>query len=75
MKQKLSTVKWIYKHTKSFIPQVIIISLLNVIAAVCYIFLAKLSQQIIDTASSKSNHDFLIGSIFLFGLILFHIID
>lgn len=74
MKQKLSTVKWIYKHTKSFIPQVIIISLLNVIAAVCYIFLAKLSQQIIDTASSKSNHDFLIGSVFLFGLILFHII-
>ncbi len=74
MKQKTSTIKWLYKHTKPFIPQVIIISLLNIIAAVCYIFLARLSQQIIDTASSKSNHDFLIGSILLFGLIIFHII-
>jgi len=74
MKQKTSTIKWLYKHTKPFIPQVIIISLLNIIAAVCYIFLARLSQQIIDTASSKSNHDFLIGSTLLFGLIIFHII-
>ncbi len=73
MKQKKSTVKWLYEHTKPFVPQIILVSLLNVIAAVCYIILAKLSQQIIDTASDNSTHAFMIGSVMLFALIFLHI--
>lgn len=74
MKQKKSTLKWIYNHTKSFIPQIIIISILNIIAALCYVFLAKLSQQIIDSASNNLKQQFLLGTILLFGIILLHIV-
>ena len=74
MKQNKTTNKWIYKHTKPFIPQIIYISLLNFIASVAYIILAKLSQQIIDSASKSVTHTFIIGSVSLFGLILLHII-
>ena len=74
MKQKNSTNKWIYKHTKPFIPQIIFISVLNIVASLAYIFLAKISQQIIDTASENYTHTFIVGSILLFGLILLHII-
>lgn len=74
MKQNKTTNKWIYKHTKPFVPQIIYISLLNFIASVAYIILAKLSQQIIDSASKSVTHTFIIGSVSLFGLILLHII-
>lgn len=74
MRQNKTTNKWIYKHTKPFIPQIIYISLLNFIASVAYIILAKLSQQIIDSASKSVTHTFIIGSVSLFGLILLHII-
>ncbi len=74
MKNKNISLKWIYAHTKPFVPKIIFISVLNVIASLAYVFLAKLSQQIIDTASKNIAHTFLLGSVMLFGLILLHII-
>jgi len=74
MKQKSTTLNWIFKQTKPFIPQVIFISVLNIVASLCYIFLAKLSQQIIDTASHNWTHTFIISSVLLFALIFMHII-
>ena len=74
MKQKSITSKWLFSHTKTFIPQIVFISILNILAALFYIFLAKLSQQIIDTASDNSTHAFMIGSILLFSLIILHIL-
>lgn len=73
MKQKKSTLMWIYNHTKPFIPQIAIISILNMIAALCYIFLAKVSQQIIDTATNSLKDKFLIGTVLLFSIIVLHI--
>ncbi len=73
MKQTTTT-KWIYCQTKPFIPQIIFISFLNVIAAMAYIFMAKLSQQIIDTAADNTTHAFMIGSILIFALVFLHII-
>lgn len=67
------TTAWIFKHTKPFIPQIIFISLLNIFAALTYIFLAKLSQQIIDTATQSSTHTFIVASVLLFALIFLHI--
>lgn len=74
MKNKHNTNKWIYTKVRSFIPWIIFISVLNVVASLAYIFLAKLSQQIIDTAGDSTTHTFIIGSTMLFGLILLHII-
>lgn len=74
MKNKQSTIKWIYLQSKSFIPWVIFISALNILASLAYIFLAKTSQQIIDTADNSITQTFIIGSIMLFGLILLHIV-
>ena len=74
MKNQQYTNQWIYARVKPFIPWIIFISALNIVASLAYIFLAKLSQQIIDTAEYGATTTFLIGSIFLFGLILLHIV-
>ena len=74
MKNQQSTNQWIYARVKPFIPWIIFISVLNTTASLAYIFLAKLSQQIIDTAAHTTTQTFLMASIFLFGLILLHII-
>ena len=74
MKQKNTTLKWIYKQAKPFIPNIIFISTLNVIASLSYIFLAKISQQIIDNSSQNVAQSFALGTVLLFGLILLHII-
>lgn len=74
MKNKSTTNKWIYNHSKPFIPWVILISVLNIISSVAYIILAKLSQQIIDTANNNNGNAFLVGSIMLFGFIALHIL-
>ena len=73
MRNKQTSLKWIYTQTKPFIPYIIIISTFNIIASLAYIFLAKLSQQIIDTACDSTKHAFIVGSVMLFGLILLHI--
>lgn len=74
MKQKNTTLKWIYKQAKPFIPNIIFISTLNVIASLSYILLAKISQQIIDNSSQTVGQSFILGTVLLFGLIIVHII-
>ena len=74
MKQKNIVNKWIIYHTKQFIPQIIFISSLNVVASLSYVFLARISQMIIDNANNDFTHKFLIGSVLLFALVLFHVI-
>lgn len=74
MKNKHTTNKWIYAKVRPFIPWIIFISVLNIVASLAYVFLAKLSQQIIDTADNNTTHTFIIGSIMLFVLILLHIV-
>lgn len=74
MKNKLTTNKWIFNRARPFIPWVIFVSVLNIIASLSYIFLAKISQQIIDYASDNTTYMFMIGSILLFALILFHVV-
>ena len=73
MKNKHTANKWVYTRVKPFIPWIIFISSLNIVASLTYVFLAKLSQNIIDTANSNITQTFILGSIFLFGLILLHI--
>ena len=74
MKNKQSTNKWVFERAKPFIPWVIFISILNVVASLAYIILAKLSQNIIDNAATDITNTFILGSALLFALILFHII-
>lgn len=74
MNKKQSTNKWLFLRVKPFIPCVILLSVLNIAASLAYIFLAKLSQQIIDTADNGLTHKFIVGSVLLFGLIFLHIL-
>lgn len=74
MKNKHIANKWVYNRVKPFIPWVIFISALNIVASLTYVFLAKLSQNIIDDAQGDITQSFIIGSVLLFGLILLHII-
>ena len=74
MKNKHSTNKWVRARAKQFMPWVIFISVLNIIASLSYVILAKLSQHILDTSLSTSVHTFVLASVLLFGLVLFHIV-
>lgn len=72
MKNKTVTNKWIFNHSKPFIPWVIFISALNIISSVAYIVLAKLSQQIIDSAKGGAADSFITASVLLFSFLLLH---
>lgn len=74
MKNKQSTTKWVRARAKPFIPWIIFISILNIIASLSYVLLAKLSQHILDTSINTAIHTFVLASVLLFGLILFHIV-
>ncbi len=74
MKNKQSTNKWVRARVKPFMPWVIFISVLNIIASLSYVLLAKLSQHILDTNINTAVHTFVLASVLLFGLILFHIV-
>lgn len=71
---KQSTNRWIFKKVKPFIPKIIFISLLNIVASLAYIFLAKISQKILDTAGTSISNTFILASALLFGLIIIHIL-
>ncbi len=73
MKDKNITNKWIFKQVKPYIFKIILLSILNLLASLAYISLAKLSQEIIDSASNKFDHAFMIGSFLIFALIILHI--
>ena len=70
---KQITNKWIFSKAKPFIPSIVFISALNIVASLAYIFLAKISQHIIDRASLNTTNIFILSSVLLFGLIILHI--
>lgn len=74
MNNKLTTKKWLYLKVKPFIPHIFLISLFNVISALLYIYLADLSQKIIDNAANYSKHVFAVTSALIFAVIIVHII-
>lgn len=73
MKSKPSTIKWIFTQCSTFIPWVILISLFNALAAIMYVVLAGLSQQILDNASNTFEHTFMVGSILIFVVIILNV--
>ena len=74
MKEKISTNKWVFNQIRPFLLKIILLSVLNIFASLAYISLAKLSQEIIDSANTNFNHTFLIGSALIFALIILHIV-
>ena len=73
MSKNSLTNKWIFKQCRPFIPAIIFISVLNIVAALLYVFLANLSQQIIDSANDSTTHAFLIGSLLIFATIIVYV--
>ncbi len=72
MKNKSLTKKWIFNRIRPFIPKIILISALNIVAAVTYILLAKASQLIINNADTTQNA-LIMGGIALLALIIIYI--
>ncbi len=71
--------KWIYNRTKQFLPQIFLISFINIITAVLYVFLANISKNIIEVAEKSNSENnlsniIITSGILLFGLILLQII-
>ncbi len=73
MKSKNSSVKWIYEQTKHFLPYVMLISLLNALAAVIYVLLANASKNVIDSAALNTQSALIAGGLSLLILIIIQI--
>ncbi len=50
LNEKNSAIRWIFTHSKKFIPATVLLTVLTTVSAVGYVFLAMLSSKIIDIA-------------------------
>lgn len=74
MKNNTSVNNWLYLKTKKFIPYVVVLSILNVLTAFIYIYLAKVSKQVIDNAASSTQKALIYSAVSLLILIILHIL-
>lgn len=52
---KNSTLYWVLRRIKKFIPFIILTSVINIVSSLSYIFLARISKNVIDQASGHGS--------------------
>ena len=73
-KSSQSSLNWVIKRCKSFIPALAFTTLINIVSSLLLVALARLSKEIIDSASGSSSVQISLGAIWLFGIIIFQVI-
>ncbi len=73
LKESHSTMRWVYKRTKGFLPWIIGVCILNVFSSVLVIALAKFSKDVINAGTEKSFEKIALCTVFLFGSALLQI--
>ena len=69
-----SSLAWVYRRTKSFIPWIILNTAFSVSSSILMIILAKLSKEIIDSAANDFSGQFLRATVMLFVFIVLQIL-
>lgn len=67
------TLLWIFKRSKKFLPNVIALSVIAIIDALIFVFLALASKSVLDIAVGAKEGSLLGAGILIFGLIFLHI--
>lgn len=69
-----STLVWLIKRTKKFIPFIALTSVINILSSLSYVFLARISKTVIDQAGS-GGAKFKMFVITLFAMVVFQILS
>jgi len=73
-KNNKSTLLWVYRRVKHFIPHIIIICLAAILDALVFIVLAMLSKNIIDIATNVKSGNMVMAAVSIFAVVFAHIV-
>lgn len=73
-KSNKSTLLWIYRRVKHFIPHIIVICLAAILDALVFIALAMLSKNLIDIATKAKSGSLITAAVMIFAVVIAHII-
>lgn len=65
LKENSSTVKWVYRRVKRFLPQIIGVCMLNILSSVLVIALAKFSKDVINAGTERALEKIALCTVFL----------
>lgn len=74
MKKDKKTLFWIYKRTKSFIPKILIISILSAVVSLGFVALAMLSKNVLEIATAQRTGSFLKYGLIITAVILLQVL-
>ncbi len=74
MNNNTKSLKWVYCHTKKFLPWVTLISLINAVSSIILVLLATVSRNIIDSSANNAVDALLYGGLFLFSMIILQVL-
>ena len=67
------TLLWIYKHSKKYIPAIVLLTVISIIVSVSFVALALISKDVLDIATGDSEGNLKASALWLFGIIVFQI--
>lgn len=65
-----STLKWIYRRIKKFLPAIACMALISAVTALSYVFLALLTKRVLDIATKDASGSLIAAGTALFAVIL-----
>lgn len=68
------TLGWVYRHTRSFLPRIFLLTFLEVVVSLAGVGLALVSKEVIDSATGQVGKQFLLSAVFLFAVIAVQLI-
>lgn len=74
--KKLNTpaLHWVYRHTRSFLPRVILLAVFDAVVSLTGISMALISKQVIDSATGQLGKQFTLGAVMLFAVIIVQLV-
>ncbi len=74
MKAKNTSLRWIIKRSRYYLPFVGLTSLINIVVAVSYVWLASLSRNVIDSSTGGAMQKTSLSVIMLLALVAFQVV-
>ena len=70
---QINTLSWIYKHSKKYIPAIVLLTVISIIVSVSFVALALVSKDVLDIATGDSAGNLKTSALWLFAIIVFQI--
>ncbi len=74
MKKNDSSLIWVIRRCKKFIPALAVTTLINIASSLLLILLARISKDVIDSASGDASIKISMGAVLLFSIIILQIV-